>query len=314
MHANDSGHHLIGYALAAAIVVILAAAKVHQRRRSEPSGRNLSWTIALLCLALLAYAWSHDRRHELSVLAVPIAPPQLWLFQGLALAFIALIALAAARRRDEAGARVDGQSRIGIGVQGAALLIVWLGPVKATLQWTSPAALAGCAAVLLLMAGVLALFAASSSALGKNWSIKARTLNDHALVRSGPYAHVRHPIYLAMLLVLLAIGADAQKGQDIEDGELRRAHIAGGLERHIPAVGGRGHAPSGLGRGNRTVARWKKGEDPACPQAFDRDALNVGWRTKLCARAVRGSAKMTLAIDRLAGPELDHRSHSSSLA
>lgn len=55
------------------------------------------------------------------------------------------------------------------------------------------------------MTGTVGLFAASSRALGKNWSLVARTRSDHELVRNGPYALVRHPIYLGMFLFLLAL-------------------------------------------------------------------------------------------------------------
>ena len=55
------------------------------------------------------------------------------------------------------------------------------------------------------LTGAIALFASSSHELGRNWSLVARTRSDHQLVRSGPYARVRHPIYLAMLLFLLAL-------------------------------------------------------------------------------------------------------------
>jgi protein-S-isoprenylcysteine O-methyltransferase Ste14 len=68
----------------------------------------------------------------------------------------------------------------------------------------APAGLAGTAAVLLLMGGAIGLFAASSHELGRNWSLVARMRTDHELVRTGPYAHVRHPIYLGMLLSLFA--------------------------------------------------------------------------------------------------------------
>ena len=41
---------------------------------------------------------------------------------------------------------------------------------------------------------------------GKELGVVARTRSDHKLVRSGPFAVVRHPIYLALLLYLLSFG------------------------------------------------------------------------------------------------------------
>ena len=59
--------------------------------------------------------------------------------------------------------------------------------------------------VAVLMISAVWLFAASSRALGANWSLEARVRDDHALVTSGPFMRIRHPIYLAMLLFLLAL-------------------------------------------------------------------------------------------------------------
>jgi protein-S-isoprenylcysteine O-methyltransferase Ste14 len=42
--------------------------------------------------------------------------------------------------------------------------------------------------------------------LGKQWSLQARVLEDHQLVTSGVYGMVRHPIYTAMLGMLIATG------------------------------------------------------------------------------------------------------------
>jgi len=46
--------------------------------------------------------------------------------------------------------------------------------------------------------------------LGANWSGTVTVKQDHELVRSGPYAWVRHPIYTGLLLMLagtaLALG------------------------------------------------------------------------------------------------------------
>lgn len=38
--------------------------------------------------------------------------------------------------------------------------------------------------------------------LGKNWSAEVTIRKEHALIRSGPYARIRHPIYTGLLLAL----------------------------------------------------------------------------------------------------------------
>jgi protein-S-isoprenylcysteine O-methyltransferase Ste14 len=42
--------------------------------------------------------------------------------------------------------------------------------------------------------------------LGKQWSLQARVLEDHKLVREGPYRFVRHPIYTGILGMIVAAG------------------------------------------------------------------------------------------------------------
>lgn len=42
--------------------------------------------------------------------------------------------------------------------------------------------------------------------LGGQWSLEARVLDDHKLVTSGVYSLVRHPIYTAMLGMLISSG------------------------------------------------------------------------------------------------------------
>lgn len=39
--------------------------------------------------------------------------------------------------------------------------------------------------------------------LGENWSATVTVKKDHELIRTGPYARVRHPIYTGMLLAML---------------------------------------------------------------------------------------------------------------
>ena len=46
--------------------------------------------------------------------------------------------------------------------------------------------------------------------IGKNWSGQVTIRKEHELIRTGPYAHIRHPIYTGMLLAVagtaIAIG------------------------------------------------------------------------------------------------------------
>ena len=61
------------------------------------------------------------------------------------------------------------------------------------------------AVVLALGVGGALLFDRSARVLGANWSLVARMRTDHQLVREGPFARMRHPIYFAMLLLLAAL-------------------------------------------------------------------------------------------------------------
>jgi protein-S-isoprenylcysteine O-methyltransferase Ste14 len=64
----------------------------------------------------------------------------------------------------------------------------------------------------LVVAGILLAFWARFF-LGRNWSATVTIKQDHELVRSGPYALVRHPIYSGLLLAML--------GTALAQGELR---------------------------------------------------------------------------------------------
>jgi protein-S-isoprenylcysteine O-methyltransferase Ste14 len=52
---------------------------------------------------------------------------------------------------------------------------------------------------------------AAAHALGKQWALMARVIEGHELIRQGPYAIVRNPIYLAMLIMLITIGMDVSR-------------------------------------------------------------------------------------------------------
>jgi protein-S-isoprenylcysteine O-methyltransferase Ste14 len=102
-------------------------------------------------------------------------------------------------------ARKSRRSTFGILLQMAGFFAAGFGPVRIGAPSSSPSSIASVVAIVLLAGAAVALFAAASAAMGKNWSIVARTRSDHELVRTGPFALVRHPIYLALLLYLVAM-------------------------------------------------------------------------------------------------------------
>jgi protein-S-isoprenylcysteine O-methyltransferase Ste14 len=61
-------------------------------------------------------------------------------------------------------------------------------------------------ALLSLSAAVvaIALAAVAKKHLGRQWALAARVVEGHQLVTDGPFGRVRHPIYLAMGILLLA--------------------------------------------------------------------------------------------------------------
>ena len=53
----------------------------------------------------------------------------------------------------------------------------------------------------IVFASALWVFRISHKALGRNWSITLQIREQHKLVRAGPYALVRHPMYTSFLLM-----------------------------------------------------------------------------------------------------------------
>ena len=126
------------------------------------------------------------------------------------LAFLAALLAARARVARLPAAPVSQTApvtRLWIVVQGLGIGIAGFGPVRVELAALSGAAIVEAAMVAALMLGAVALFDASSRAMGKNWAIVAQTRSDHVLVQSGPFRWVRNPIYIALGLFMLAMAA-----------------------------------------------------------------------------------------------------------
>jgi protein-S-isoprenylcysteine O-methyltransferase Ste14 len=136
----------------------------------------------------------------------------------------ALLVRARLRARRDAGAGAAGATRRrdlaswgGLALQGVGFAIAFNAHRPRGLPFL-PGSAPALDATLMLFAAVLApaaaLFAGwALHTLDKQWSLTARVRADHALVTSGAFAHVRHPIYAALLGLLVATGlvlADAR--------------------------------------------------------------------------------------------------------
>jgi isoprenylcysteine carboxyl methyltransferase (ICMT) family protein YpbQ len=123
----------------------------------------------------------------------------------------ALLAARMRQRRAEAGttATRDLASWGGMALQGAGLAIVWGANRQHELFWPGMGlggmtTLAFLIVTLAFGSSMLGMLAVRE--LGKQWSLTARVLDAHKLVQTGPFAQVRHPIYSALLGLLLATG------------------------------------------------------------------------------------------------------------
>ncbi|HKP45756.1 MAG TPA: isoprenylcysteine carboxylmethyltransferase family protein [Pyrinomonadaceae bacterium] len=103
----------------------------------------------------------------------------------------------------------DGVSIFGVALQGLSYGIVWSVHRHAFSEmfpgWVLLNAFLNIVALAAAIGSVV-LITKAVRTLGKEWSITARTVEDHKLATNGPYARVRHPIYTGMLGMLLATG------------------------------------------------------------------------------------------------------------
>jgi protein-S-isoprenylcysteine O-methyltransferase Ste14 len=105
--------------------------------------------------------------------------------------------------------RRDPRSIVGVVLQGISFALVWaVHRTYFTLLFHESKTfelIIGLIAVIAAV-GSLLLAAMAVRALGKEWSVTARVIEGHKLATHGPYAWVRHPIYTAMLGMLIATG------------------------------------------------------------------------------------------------------------
>lgn len=101
------------------------------------------------------------------------------------------------------------KSWFGIGLQGLAFALVWTirrTPLFSPFVNYDLANIALQVFAAALSIGSVLVSMAAVRELGKHWSFEARLVEGHKLVTSGVYGFVRHPIYTAMLGLLVATG------------------------------------------------------------------------------------------------------------
>jgi protein-S-isoprenylcysteine O-methyltransferase Ste14 len=150
--------------------------------------------------------------HIWSLTHVQPAPLVAFIFGAFAF-FLALGLKRLLQAKAESGAaaqvtsRRDRGSLAGVALQSLGIALA-SGPVHITAKnWSDGLMSLRMLAVSLTIAGAVGLFFWASRTMGDNWSIVARLRERHELVTTGPFALVRHPIYLGMLLFLLSLAA-----------------------------------------------------------------------------------------------------------
>ena len=126
-----------------------------------------------------------------------VSPFQFGLFCALLAIFAIGLARSFAARRHGVDCKRDYRSRVGALFQLAGVSVVALGPIYAPLEASDSAALAGTVVATIFGLATLALYRTSAQALA----------TGQVLVRHGPYRRVRHPIYFAMLCLMIALAA-----------------------------------------------------------------------------------------------------------
>ena len=126
-----------------------------------------------------------------------------WLWCAWALYWLlAALRSKATRRREPLGSRLAHVLPLAIG--GA--LLAWPDRPWRAMAWRlwPPSSVAQGIGVALVIAG-LAFTVWARVHLGRNWSGTVTVKQDHELIRTGPYARVRHPIYTGLIAALLGI-------------------------------------------------------------------------------------------------------------
>lgn len=138
----------------------------------------------------------------------PLQLPTFWIVITCWLAFAAVFLLRKRPPSVEQRTRSNA-SVVGIVLVGVGYWIVWSGRrrVGTSIVDFGPLVAYALDAVAVVMAiGSVWLTMAAIRTLGKQWNLRAAVVEGHALITAGPYATVRHPVYVGMLGLLVATG------------------------------------------------------------------------------------------------------------
>lgn len=122
------------------------------------------------------------------------------------IAFVASMLFSGGSAPPDAGAPKVRATRslIGIALQGLAFAVAWSGFISFRTDAPRLSDIAVTTVTLALALAASALFIWSRRTMGRSWSLVAQTGDALRLATDGPFAHVRHPIYVALFLMLLA--------------------------------------------------------------------------------------------------------------
>jgi protein-S-isoprenylcysteine O-methyltransferase Ste14 len=137
-----------------------------------------------------------DRAAEIAIIAIDVG----WLC-------FAVIAIMGKRNQATGHARLDVKSRLGFFLQILACLVCLLLPRTLFSPFLPMSKLSEeiLTALIAALTTVSVWFCyAAARTLGKQWALDARLIEGHELIRAGPFAIVRNPIYLAMLGMTVA--------------------------------------------------------------------------------------------------------------
>jgi protein-S-isoprenylcysteine O-methyltransferase Ste14/membrane protease YdiL (CAAX protease family) len=171
----------------------------------------------------------------------------------------------------------DGRAWYGLIGQVIAFAMVWSwrrlpGTDFVTIRPDVGWALAGLALALSAVAVGIAVSAIFS--LGRFWAIGARVADDHQLITTGPFAVVRHPIYVGLFLLLVASGLAWSTPEAVIV-----AVWLFGWSTHVRAVREEKLLSSALGTGYAVYAarvpRFMPRVWPTSPHPVDREAAFI---------------------------------------